>query len=123
MSVYFSRRNCLRILLISLFSIGALAVDRQTVVPVGKDWYFVVKDPIVQFFMYLGGFSIWALKTGYDMFFKKQDSISSKLDTLIQTVTHIEGKVESIERNFITKAEAQDKIMEGIKFVYELRER
>ncbi len=111
------------VLVILLTSILAFGNDRQTALPVTHDWYFIVKDPVVQFFLYSVGFIIWGLERAYHLFFKKQDSLSEKIDHLINTMTHIDVKVNNIEKNFITKAEAQDKIMEGIKFIYDIRER
>lgn len=76
---------------------------------------------LVMFLGYALGFIIWIIRTVYEVWIKKQDKTSEKLDILLNKIIHIESKIDSVEKNYATKSELQTKIMEGIKWADEFR--
>jgi hypothetical protein len=113
-------------LLAIIFLLAAKSKD-PIVMPVTENTYLTLKDLDqikVMFFGYIGGFAIWAAKTIYEMFVKKTDSTSTKIDELIEEIHRLNSKVDRIGGRleyFSTKSEVHDMINKQIEFYDGLR--
>jgi hypothetical protein len=110
------------LLVVLLISVFAFA-EGEVVIPITKNISLASKEDqnVVMFLGYAIGFLVWIGRTIYELWVKKHDKTSEKLDLVLNKIIHIESKMDSVEKNYATKSELQTKIMEGIKWADEFR--
>lgn len=115
----FLRRKETKILLISFIILAASIAFAGDVEP-------SVDQLKLMFFGQLVAFTLWLLKSIYDMFLKKNDNLEKKIDEIFEKLDkfnsqlqHIDGRLET----FITKDEAQDVARETLNFYHDVRKK